>query len=62
MSHCPTPRKQALTHAQAETNLAAMRRNPRILSRQLHVYRCECGAWHIGGKKRRARTKPKGSW
>jgi hypothetical protein len=47
---CPTPRKHA--HVDRETAVRHMRGHQHGgMGRDLNVYRCRCGAWHVGHSK-----------
>lgn len=49
---CPTPHKQAhATETQAIAHERSLRANRPTIDER--AYRCVCGAWHVGAKKRR---------
>ena len=52
---CPTPRKAAhATEAEAKKHLGALwAKEGRAGAGSLSVYKCRCGAWHVGGRRKR---------
>ena len=48
MSVCPTPQKIAYDHRGNARHLAK-----RTNGCALHVYRCQCGYWHLSSQSRR---------
>lgn len=62
---CPVPFKQAY-HSESTARYALERNARRVGCSPDHIYRCECGAWHMAGseamvrdtvRKRNHRTK-----
>lgn len=51
-TQCPTPRKvRFLTEDDAKRNLKGLKQHNRENKKQVNrlgIYRCKCGAWHIG--------------